>query len=96
VPADSSFQIFGSVDNLAVKRNHTLKSAVLEADSALQEVHTEVELLEQEAAALLALLGDIVSALSDLRYGKLGQPNLTGEVLEGLAGIDSACEIRQP
>jgi centromere-localized protein 2 len=60
----------------------------------VEDVEDEARRLEQEAELLLEDMRSTVGGLSDLRYGRLANPQLKKQVLEGLGRLESACERR--
>ncbi|CAK7221628.1 hypothetical protein SCUCBS95973_004563 [Sporothrix curviconia] len=71
---------------------HTLSSIVPELDAAIHDLQAEVQQLEEEEARLLSLVQQSVGNLSDLRYGRLANPQLRDQVLEGLQNVQATCE----
>ncbi|CAK7206213.1 hypothetical protein SEUCBS139899_009000 [Sporothrix eucalyptigena] len=71
---------------------HTLTSIVPELDAAIHDLEAEVQQLEEEEARLLALVQQSIGNLSDLRYGRLANPQLRDQVLEGLQNVQATCE----
>ncbi|CAK7228678.1 hypothetical protein SBRCBS47491_006987 [Sporothrix bragantina] len=71
---------------------HTLSSIVPELDAAIHDLEAEVQQLDEEEARLLALVQQSVGSLSDLRYGRLANPQLRDQVLEGLQNVQATCE----
>ncbi|CAK7242735.1 MAG: hypothetical protein STHCBS139747_004234 [Sporothrix thermara] len=71
---------------------HTLSSIIPELDAAIRDVTAEVQQLEEEEARLLAQVQQAVGNLSDLRYGRLANPQLRDQVLEGLQNVQATCE----
>lgn len=61
-------------------------------DAAVADLESEIRALEAEEQALLASVQRTVGELSDLRYGRLANPQLPGEVLEGLRHLQESCE----
>lgn len=52
----------------------------------------EIKKLEEEEASLLESIKQTVGNMSDLRYGRLANPNLATEVLDGLQSIQDICK----
>ncbi|KAJ9138659.1 hypothetical protein NKR23_g8387 [Pleurostoma richardsiae] len=71
---------------------HDLASTVLELENAAEDLDTEVQNLEDEEAQLRQSLQRIVGTMSDLRYGRLANPQLQEQVLEGLQNVKEICE----
>jgi centromere-localized protein 2 len=61
----------------------------------VQDLEEEVKQLEQEEAALLASVQQTVGGMSDLRYGRLANPELRDEVIEGLQAVQRACDEKK-
>jgi centromere-localized protein 2 len=59
---------------------------------ATDGVEAELQALEEEAEALLTEINTSVGGLSDLRYGKFANAQVKEEVLQGLGGLEAACE----
>lgn len=64
-----------------------------ELERAVEDVEDEVRRDKEEAEALLEEMRAIVGELSDLRYGRLANGDLREQVLEGLARLESSCDI---
>ncbi|TAQ83668.1 hypothetical protein B7494_g8009 [Chlorociboria aeruginascens] len=90
--ADVENALFGPTSNLPVSRRHTLMSILPELESAVEDVEDEMRRLEEEARTLLEEVKSTVGGLSDLRYGRLANAELQGQVLDGLARLKKACE----
>lgn len=54
-----------------------------------------IQRLEQEEAELLQAIRQTVGSMSDLRYGRLSNSQLTRQVLEGLQTVQETCESRR-
>ena len=63
-------------------------------EAAIEGVSSEITVLEDEAAALIANITSIVSGLSDLRYGRFTNGKMNQEVIDSLEGLESVCDIR--
>lgn len=63
-------------------------------ENAANELQAEVQLLEEEEAALLASIRQTVGAMSDLRYGRLANGQLREQVLDGLADLQEICKAK--
>lgn len=61
-------------------------------EGAISELESELQLMEEEEAALLASVQQTVGALSDLRYGRLANSQLREQVLDGLANLRETCK----
>lgn len=55
-------------------------------------MESELQKLEEEESALLDTIKQAAGNMSDLRYGRLSNPSLTGEVIDGLRGIQETCK----
>ncbi|KAF4507195.1 hypothetical protein G6O67_005858 [Ophiocordyceps sinensis] len=82
--------LFGDVGGARGAR-HTVRSVVPELDGAAEALEAEIRQLREEEAALMASVRQTVGGLSDLRYGKLANGKLRGEVLDGLDSLQRAC-----
>ncbi|KAK4115465.1 hypothetical protein N656DRAFT_703364 [Canariomyces notabilis] len=70
---------------------HSIASILPDMESAVNELESELQLLEEEEAALLASIRQTVGSMSDLRYGRLANSRLHEQVLEGLANLQETC-----
>lgn len=84
-------QLFGSTSTSMAPKQHSLQSIIPDLDSAMLDVERDLEKLEEEESALLESIKQAAGNMSDLRYGRLSNPNLTGEVIDGLRGIQETC-----
>ncbi|KAK4656206.1 hypothetical protein QC762_309265 [Podospora pseudocomata] len=73
-------------------KNHTLQSILPPLQDAISELESQLQLLRSEEASLLASVQKTVGDLSDLRYGRLANPKLPEQVLEGLQGLQETCK----
>jgi len=69
-----------------------LESVLPEMESAAQDLEAELRLLEAEEARLLASVKQTVGGLSDLRYGRLSNPQLRDQVVQGLQSVQETCK----
>jgi len=60
-------------------------------EGAISELQAELQLLDEEEAALLASVRQTVGAMSDLRYGRLANAQLPEQVLDGLGNLEAIC-----
>lgn len=60
--------------------------------SAVGDIQQEVQSLEEEEAALLEAIRQAVGSMSDLRYGRLANPELKDEVFDGLQDFQEVCK----
>lgn len=88
----SGRQLHGLSSNLQVPEYHTLASIVPSLELAAQELESENQKLSEEIQQLQDDLDATVSALSDLRYGKLANEKLQPQILEDLAALEKACK----
>lgn len=85
-------QLFGPTSNTTRPKPHDLLSILPELEDAVGDVEAELRKLEEEEAALLESVKQTVGNMSDLRYGRLANPNLRTEVLDGLEGLQDVCK----
>ncbi|RBR03954.1 uncharacterized protein FIESC28_11655 [Fusarium coffeatum] len=83
--------LFGDASG-AASAKHTLHSAIPELEGAVGALEAEIEKLQEEEAALLESVQQTVGALSDLRYGKFSNGQISDEVIDGLKHVEAACE----
>lgn len=53
-----------------------------------------MQALEKEEAELMQSLKQTVGSMSDLRYGRLSNGQLTEQVLDGLQNVQETCQAR--
>ncbi|KAL0940350.1 cnl2 nkp2 family protein [Colletotrichum truncatum] len=82
--------LFGSSG--AEDPKHTLQSIIPEMDTAIADLEAEIGSLEAQEAALLESVKQTVGTMSDLRYGRLSNPKLRDDVIQGLKSVQDACE----
>ena len=63
-------------------------------EGAINELEAEMQLLEEEEAALLASVRQTVGGMSDLRYGRLANGQLPEQVLDGLGNLQEICKAK--
>ncbi len=63
-------------------------------EGAVSELEAELQLLDEEEAALLASVRQTVGAMSDLRYGRLANSQLPEQVLDGLGNLEGICKAK--
>jgi len=73
---------------------HTLMSILPELERAAQDLEAELEQLESEETRLLQTARQTVGDLSDLRYGRLSNPQLRDQVIEGLQSVQETCKAK--
>ncbi|KAH8811742.1 Cnl2/NKP2 family protein-domain-containing protein [Xylogone sp. PMI_703] len=81
--------LFGSTSNLPASRPVTLTSILPELEKAIADMESELQKLDEEAEELIEDTRGIVGDLSDLRYGRLSNAQLHGQVLEGLDRLEA-------
>ena len=57
----------------------------------MQDLEAEIKALEKEEQELMKSLQQTVGGMSDLRYGRFSNPNLTVEVSDGLRAFKAEC-----
>ncbi|AEO71749.1 b9cc7c2f-3ac6-49df-87cb-7e09bdcfe99f [Thermothielavioides terrestris] len=90
---DDEIEIERMLGNWSEAQNsrHSLATILPEMEGAVGELEAELQLLEEEEAALLASVRQTVGAMSDLRYGRLANSQLPEQVLDGLANLQEIC-----
>ncbi|KAG7294378.1 hypothetical protein NEMBOFW57_004449 [Staphylotrichum longicolle] len=93
---DDEVEIERMLGNWADPQNpkHTLASVLPDMEGAIGELEAELQLLEEEEAALLASVRQTVGAMSDLRYGRLANSQLPQQVLDGLGNLEEICRAK--
>ncbi|KAK4175651.1 Cnl2/NKP2 family protein-domain-containing protein [Triangularia setosa] len=71
---------------------HTLQSVLPALEDAISELESQLQLIQGEEASLLSSVQKTVGDLSDLRYGRLANPKLPEQVLEGLQSLQEICK----
>jgi len=74
---------------------HDLHSIIPGLEDAINELESQLQLHKEEEAALLASVKQTVGDMSDLRYGRLANPKLPEQVLEGLADLQETCKTKK-
>lgn len=74
---------------------HDINAIIPELDSSAEELDAAVQKLGLEEASLLQAIKQAVGSMSDLRYGRLSNGQLTKQVLEGLQTVQETCETRK-
>lgn len=85
-------QLFGPTSNTSRPKPHDLLSILPDLEDAANDIEQELQKLEKEEASLLESIRQTVGNMSDLRYGRLANPNLKNEVLDGLQGLQDICK----
>ncbi|RQM05316.1 hypothetical protein DH86_00001853, partial [Scytalidium sp. 3C] len=84
--------LFGPTSNLPTFQPVTLVSILPELERAIADMESEISQLDEEAEQLVEEAKDIIGDLSDLRYGRLSNPQLLAQVLEGLNRLEDTSE----
>ncbi|KAI5925498.1 Cnl2/NKP2 family protein-domain-containing protein [Camillea tinctor] len=84
--------LFGHTSNVIRPKQHSLLSILPDIEDATVDIEQEIQKLEEEEAALLESIKQTAGSMSDLRYGRLSNPKLKDEVLDGLQGIQEVCK----
>ncbi|KAI3328030.1 hypothetical protein HD806DRAFT_347361 [Xylariaceae sp. AK1471] len=84
--------LFGSTSITITPKQHSLQTIIPDLDSALTDVESDLQKLEEEESTLLDFIKQAAGNMSDLRYGRLSNPNLTSEVIDGLHSIQETCK----
>ncbi|EXF81033.1 Cnl2/NKP2 family protein [Colletotrichum fioriniae PJ7] len=71
---------------------HTINSIVPEMDTAIADLEAEIQELEAQEAKLMESVKQTVGSMSDLRYGRLANPKLGEDVIQGLKSVQDACD----
>ncbi|TDZ67392.1 hypothetical protein CTRI78_v002994 [Colletotrichum trifolii] len=71
---------------------HTLNSIIPELDTAVEDLEAEIRALEAQQQDLMDSAKQTVGSMSDLRYGRLSNPKLKEDVIQGLKSVQDACE----
>ncbi|OAA46335.1 Kinetochore subunit NKP2 [Metarhizium rileyi] len=82
--------LFGNKSG-AKRSKYTLHTVIPDLQGAATALESEIERLEDEEVELVASIRQTVDDLSDVQYGKLYNPQLKNDVLEGLASLQNAC-----
>lgn len=72
---------------------HDLVSVIVELGAAVQYLETGLQDLDNEDVLLRHTIQQTIGTLSDLRYGRLANPQLRDQVLEGLSNVHEACRV---
>ncbi|KAH8159548.1 hypothetical protein CIB48_g8701 [Xylaria polymorpha] len=84
--------LFGSTSTTIAPKQYSLQSIIPDLDSAVADIESDLQKLEEEESTLLESIKQAAGNMSDLRYGRLSNPNLTGEVIDGLHSIQETCK----
>jgi centromere-localized protein 2 len=66
----------------------------MELSGAVEEMESSIQHLEARESELRGSVTQIVGNLSDLRYGRLANPRLPAQVMEGLSHLEETCKPR--
>ncbi|RTE81479.1 hypothetical protein BHE90_003989 [Fusarium euwallaceae] len=83
--------LFGEASG-AASAKHTLISMIPELEGAAGALEAEIEKLKEEEAALLESVQQTIGALSDLRYGKFANGQISEDIIDGLKNVEAACQ----
>ncbi|GAW20795.1 hypothetical protein ANO14919_103060 [Xylariales sp. No.14919] len=87
--------LFGPTSTTLAPKQHSLQSIIPDLDSAIADVESDLQKLEEEESTLLESIKQAAGNMSDLRYGRLSNPSLASEVLDGLHSIQETCKRNQ-
>ena len=65
-----------------------------ELEGASVAIQAEIQRLREEEAAITESIKQTVDRLGDLRYGKMADPSLKDDVLDGLSSLQETCESK--
>ncbi|KAG8164369.1 hypothetical protein KVR01_006287 [Diaporthe batatas] len=85
--------LYGAASGAPVSK-HDINSIIPELASSAEELDASIQALEREEAELLQSIKQTVGNMSDLRYGRLSNGQLTEQVLEGLQNVQETCQAR--
>lgn len=71
---------------------HSLHSVIPELEGAAEDLESAIQRLEAEEAELLRSVQQTVGSMSDRRYGRLANPQLREQVLDGLKNVQETCK----
>lgn len=86
-------QLYGAASGAPVSK-HDINSIIPELASSAEELDASIQALENAEAELLESIKQTVGNMSDLRYGRLSNGQLTEQVLEGLQNVQETCQAR--
>ncbi|CCC07577.1 hypothetical protein SMACR_06779 [Sordaria macrospora] len=86
--------LFGSTSDSQPPK-HSIGSILPDLEGAVSELESELQLLGEEEAALLASIQQTVGSMSDLRYGRFANGQLRDQVLEGLESLRETCKSKK-
>ncbi|KAL8365554.1 hypothetical protein RB595_004396 [Gaeumannomyces hyphopodioides] len=71
---------------------HTLTSVVTGMEAAATALERQIQDLQTEEAEILQSIQQTIGDLSDLRYGRLANPRLSEQVVDGLQNLEAICK----
>lgn len=81
------------ISNLPSSHPHSLHSILPRLETAIEDLEDEIARLDAESEELLKEMKNTVGGLSDLRYGRLANPGIREQVLEGLERVEGAAAM---
>ncbi|KAK6597623.1 cnl2 nkp2 family protein [Botrytis cinerea] len=72
---------------------HSLHSILPPLETAIEDLEDEIARIDAESEELLKEMKNTVGELSDLRYGRLANPGIREQVLEGLERVEGAAAM---
>ena len=90
--ASNKFQLSSTaqISNLPSSHPHSLHSILPPLETAIEDLEDEIARIDAESEELLKEMKNTVGELSDLRYGRLANPGIREQVLEGLERVEGA------
>ncbi|KUI73567.1 Centromere-localized protein 2 [Cytospora mali] len=85
--------LYGAASGAAASK-HNINSIIPELDSSAEELEATIQSLEKEEADLLQSIRQTVGSMSDLRYGRLSNGQLSKQVREGLQSMQETCKTK--
>ncbi|KAI0973065.1 Cnl2/NKP2 family protein-domain-containing protein [Xylaria arbuscula] len=84
--------LFGPTSATIPPKQHSLQTIIPDLDSAIADIESDLQKLQEEESALLESIKQAAGNMSDLRYGRLSNPSLPSEVIDGLHSIQETCK----
>ncbi|KAK6602516.1 cnl2 nkp2 family protein [Botrytis cinerea] len=81
------------ISNLPSSHPHSLHSILPPLETAIEDLEDEIARIDAESEELLKEMKNTVGELSDLRYGRLANPGIREQVLEGLERVEGAAAM---
>ncbi|KAF7895578.1 uncharacterized protein EAF01_009540 [Botrytis porri] len=78
------------ISNLPSSHPHSLHSILPPLEAAVEDLEDEIARIDAETEELLNEMKNTVGGLSDLRFGRLANSGIRGQVLEGLERVEGA------